>query len=159
MIRRLLLVLGLAAAPLAAAATVAPPPIPPQPDWPPLPQSEPSERPPHGDALGQVWEEDEVSGWRGVWIRRGTSTVFDAYWWHPAGERVQAVLELSGRGREVTLHRQHPDGQSCRYEGRIAANWTDVAGRYTCSWEATPMPWRARIVRIADVTPAVLSPQ
>ncbi|HEY9219784.1 MAG TPA: hypothetical protein VIO94_17175 [Phenylobacterium sp.] len=127
-------------------------------DRPPIPEPPPSAEPPYGDPLGQVWEEDEVSQWRGVWVRRGTSFVFDAYWTHPTGERVLAVLEVSGRGRDVTIMRHHPGDRWCRYDGRIADNWIDVAGEYRCSWGDDVMPWRARIVRMRDVTPAVLAP-
>ena len=152
MVRPLLLCLMLAAAPLAASATVAPPPPPPRP---PLP-AEDTPYPPHGDALGQVWEQEEVSGWTGTWIRRGLSSVFDAYWSHPGGERVLAVLEVQGGGREVSIIRRHANGQSCHYRGHIAPGWREVTGHYTCSWESTPMPWRARIIRMRDVEPQIL---
>lgn len=37
--------------------------------------------------LGTRWDETEVSGWRGVWIRRGNSNVFDAMWTHSNGQK------------------------------------------------------------------------
>jgi hypothetical protein len=119
------------------------PPVPPQLDG-------------SGDVLGDVWEMEEVAGWSGVWIRRAGSRVFDAYWTNANGERVRAELEMWSREREVIVARRHPGGQYCRYDGLVAPDGIHVTGRYTCTWERTPMPWRAQIVRIADAQPTIL---
>lgn len=113
--------------------------------------------PPSSDALGEVWEEDEENEWRGTWIRRGKSTLFDAYWVHPTGERVLAVVEVHVRGQQVEVLRRHADGQGCTYSGTINDNRVDVSGWYSCSWHRHTSPWRAQIVRMQDVSPRILS--
>jgi hypothetical protein len=117
----------------------------------------PPQPPPPPNTLGDVWEEEEENSWRGTWIRRGESNLFDAYWVHPNGERVLAVLEIRNRAREVKVTRRHPDGQGCDYRGEIDENWLAVHGTYSCSWNRHSSPWRARIVRMQDVSPALLS--
>jgi len=113
--------------------------------------------PPYGDALGDAWEMREVSCWRGTWLRRGKTNIFDAYWMHPTGERVRATLEMWLSGHSVVVVRRHPGGQYCRYDGTISPDWWSVEGRYTCTWERTPMAWQARIVRMPEVLPQVLA--
>lgn len=113
--------------------------------------------PPYGDPLGDVWEEEEENAWRGTWIRRGQSRLFDAYWVHSSGERVLAVVEIVSRGRDVDVIRRHGDGQECTYRGTIEPDWVEVRGWYSCSWNRHSSPWRARIVRMRDVSPALLA--
>ena len=48
---------------------------------------------PYGDVLGDAWEIEEVACWRGIWTPR-KGRLWDAYWFHPGGERVKATLEL-----------------------------------------------------------------
>lgn len=149
----------------ASAAPVQRPSPPLEPEWetsrgrPPVPDRSDIGGAPVRDAeaLGDVWEEDEENEWRGVFIRRGQSRLFDAYWVHPSGERVLAVLEIFRRGRTVEIHRRHGDGQGCTYRGTIARNWVDVQGRYSCSWHRHSSPWDAKIIRMRDVSPALLS--
>ena len=149
-----------AIAALVAAPAVATPPLPPpDPPYPPTPppyELEQRSDPAPADLLGQVWEEEEVAGWRGTWIRRGRSPVFDAYWEHPGGERVLTTLEVHQRGRYVTVLRRHANGGACRYEGEFRPGWREVVGRYSCSWAPDQAPWRARIVHVDEVTPQVL---
>ena len=151
----LLCALGLLwqSAPAAATVVVAQPP---QPLPPPPPPADDSARLPGDDALGDVWEMEEVAQWRGVWIRRGRSERFDGYWVHPTGERVRAMLEIHVKGDDLVVQREHPGGQSCTYQGRIGGDRVAVTGTYTCSWERTPMPWRAQIIRMREVSPAIL---
>ena len=111
---------------------------------------------PYGDPLGEVWEVEEVACWRAIWTRRGDGRVWDAYWFHPNGERVRATVELWQRGRSVTMIRRHDRGQYCRYDGTVSADWWTIEGRYTCTWERTPMRWRASIVRMEYALPALL---
>lgn len=160
-ILRLLIAVATATSAWPAASTVVvdePLPQLPQRSQVPLPRDGGLDRPPDGDPLGDVWEMEEVAQWRGVWMRRGNSPIFDGYWTHPSGERVRVPVEIRVRGRSVTVLRGHGGGESCTYVGRIARGWVNVAGTYTCSWERTPMNWRAQIVRMGDVTPAILRP-
>ena len=113
--------------------------------------------PPFGDELGDAWEMEEAACWRGIWTRRGTSHLWDAYWIHPRGERARAVLEIRNRGRDVTVTRRHANGYSCRYSGRISADWWEIAGSYRCSWDPqTIVPWRAQIIRLERSEPELL---
>ena len=111
---------------------------------------------PYGDVLGDTWEVEEVACWRAIWMRRTESRIWDAYWFHPNGERVRAALELWQQGRSVTIVRRHDREQYCRYDGTISSDWWTVEGRYTCTWERTPMRWRASIVRMEYSLPALL---
>lgn len=113
-------------------------------------------QPPYGDALGDVWEMEEVSCWRGTWLRRGTSKIFDGYWKNPNGERIRATLQMRLNGRNVAIIRRHEGSDYCRYDGTISGDWWSASGWYTCTWQKTPMQWRARIVRLPEVTPYVL---
>lgn len=160
------------AALLAASQSGATPPLPP-PEAPPLPPDYVPQPPVDGlvftplprhysndprphDLLGDVWEMREVSSWAAVWLRRGRSHIFDGYWTHPNGERVRTILEIWIDEDKVVALRRHPDGQYCRYDGRLASDWVRIQGQYTCTWERTPMPWQAQIVRIEEVEPAIL---
>ena len=148
---------------IAVAATVAPLACPPSglfaPNVIPPAQNRTEGRPPapYGDVLGDAWEIEEVSCWRGLWTpRSGGGRLWDGYWVHPSGERVKAALELWHDGRKVTMVRRHDRGQYCRYDGTISADWWSIEGRYTCTWERTPMRWRAYIVRTEYALPALL---
>ena len=112
--------------------------------------------PPYGDVLGDAWEEQEVSCWRGTWLRRGRTEIFDAYWVHPSGERVRGTLQMWVNGRTVIVVRRHDRGRYCRYDGVISADWWSVDGSYTCTWQRTPMTWHSRIVRMPEVLPQVM---
>jgi len=114
------------------------------------------QQPPYGDALGDAWEMEEVSCWRGIWLRRGKTSIFDAYWQNPDGERERATLQMWLSGRTVTVVRRHPHGKYCRYDGTISMDWWSAAGWYSCTWERRPMQWRGRIVRLPEVLPNVL---
>ena len=111
---------------------------------------------PYGDVLGDAWEVEEVACWRGIWIRRAEGRLWDGYWVHHRGERVRATLELWHEDRSVTMVRRHDHGQYCRYDGTISADWWMIEGRYTCTWERTPMRWKAYIVRTEYSHPQVL---
>jgi hypothetical protein len=111
---------------------------------------------PYGDVLGDAWEIEEVACWRGIWVPRPSSRLWDGYWFHPSGERVKAPLELWHEGRSVTIVRRHERGQYCRYDGTITPDSWSIEGRYTCTWERTPMRWRAYIMRSEYSLPALL---
>ena len=114
-------------------------------------------RVPYGDRLGDAWEMEEAACWRGIWTRRGSTNVWDAYWIHPRGERARAVLRIESRGRDVVVTRSHANGYTCRYDGSISGDWWEIEGTYRCSWEpATVMPWRAQIIRLERSEPHLL---
>ncbi len=100
--------------------------------------------------LGMRWDEVEVSGWTGVWTRRGASNVFDAHW-TLGGKQDRATLKISMQGNTVNINRQQTDsgssnpGQECRYKGTLAADNVTVTGSYGCDWAAGPYNWRATI--------------
>jgi len=158
---RPLTVLAILLAPAAAGATPPimpdePPPVPPgEMRTPPYRQVVPS-GPIPGDPLGDVWEMEEVASWTGTWIRRGRTGRFDGYWRHPTGERVLAPLDITREGRRVIVIRRHTQGRYCRYDGAFSVDWRAVSGRYTCTWARTPMPWRARVLHLEEVTPELL---
>jgi hypothetical protein len=136
--------------PNCAPALSAEPPIPP-----PTRTFDPSV--PYGDQLGDAWEMEEAACWRGIWTRRGRSNVWDAYWIHPRGERARAELKIDNNGHDVVVRRSHPNGSSCRYEGKISGDWWEINGTYHCSWEPrTIMPWRAQIIRLERSEPQLL---
>ena len=110
---------------------------------------------PYGYMLGDAWEIEEVACWRGIWTPR-EGRLWEGYWFHPTGERVKAPLELWHKGRNVTMVRRHARGEYCRYDGVISPDWWSIEGRYTCTWERTPMLWRAYIVRTEYALPARL---
>lgn len=115
---------------------------------------------PFGDELGEAWEMEEAACWRGIWTRRGRSNAWDAYWIHPRGERARATLKIENRGHDVVVNRSHPNGHSCRYDGRISGDWWEITGTYRCSWEPqTIMPWRAQIIRLERSEPQLLRKQ
>src|SRR5829696_2453596 len=106
----------------AAAATVGPacsdlPLTPNSPIPPPVNRARNRSAPPYGDALGDAWEMQEVSCWRGIWTMRPDKRRMDGYWFHPNGERVRAELELWVDGRSVIVVRRHRGGKYCRYDG------------------------------------------
>ena len=112
---------------------------------------------PYSDELGDAWEMEEAACWRGIWTRRGRGNAWDAYWIHPRGERAWAALKIANRGRDVIVNRNHPNGYSCRYDGKISSDWWEITGTYRCSWEPqTVMPWRAQIIRFERSEPQLL---
>jgi hypothetical protein len=111
---------------------------------------------PYGDVLGDAWEVEEVSCWKAIWSPRAGSKIWDGYWFHPNGERVKATMQVWHQDRSVTVVRRHPRGQYCRYDGIISPDWWTIEGSYTCTWERTPMHWRADIVRTEYAMPALL---
>jgi hypothetical protein len=112
---------------------------------------------PYSDELGDSWEMEEGACWRGIWTRRGASNAWDGYWIHPRGERARATLQIKSRGRAVVVLRQHMNGSSCRYDGKISGDWWEIAGTYRCSWEPQAiLPWRAQIIRLEHSEPRLL---
>ena len=155
----MMLTLSITAA-LTVSPTMCPPAIVSSPNVIPPAENRTASRPPapYGDLLGDAWEIEEVACWRGIWTPRiGRS--WEGYWFHPNGERVKAALELWHSGRNVTMVRRHRDGRYCRYDGEISPDWWSIEGQYTCTWERTPMRWRAYIIRTEYALPALLREQ
>ena len=97
----------------------------------------PPPQPPKGD-LGAVWNEEEVGG-RGVWVRRGTTDVFDARWGN-----VTAELTITLQSGSVEIDRRNSsDGNDCRYLGHFSAE-DRVGGSYTCK-SGGPYLWHATV--------------
>ncbi|MFN2546156.1 MAG: hypothetical protein ABR567_01855 [Myxococcales bacterium] len=109
--------------------------------------------------VGNVWSVEELTGesgeggWRGTWMRRGDSNVFDAVWTHSltGSERFGTVqLDFAARGR-IQLH-VAPDGP--RYDGSYDANVQSISGSVSdcgpCRFKknaCTHCIWRARVKR------------
>jgi hypothetical protein len=91
-----------------------------------------------GDPLGSRWSEEE-NGWRGEWVRRGNSNIFDATW--TGSGTVRAVLTISISGDVVSVSRQNAsDTNNCQYQGVLRGR--SVSGTYQCvsgggQWSAT----------------------
>lgn len=97
---------------------------------------------PPQDRLGRRWDEQE-GGWRGTWVRRGRSNIFDATWTHPGQKDVTAVLTIQLQGNAVRVERRNSsDGNNCDYRGTLSPDGTTVTGQFACdqgggSWSAT----------------------
>lgn len=98
--------------------------------------------------LSESWEEGE-DGWSGVWLRRGKSRIFDAYW-TKGSEVERAILKVSinPRTRAVRVHRTNtfynkgPRFGVGWYEGTIDSSGM-ITGRYKCEWSKI-LPWKAQ---------------
>src|SRR5206468_10911225 len=75
--------------------------------------------PPEGNALGDVWEVQEMAG-RALWMRQENGRLWDGYWLENNGKRVRASLELWQKDHAVTLVRHQDAGNYCRYDGAIS---------------------------------------
>jgi hypothetical protein len=97
-----------------------------------------------GCGLGKSWNEEE-SGWRSVWTRRGNSNVFDASYTGPSGERASTVNTVTIEGNRVSINRtSSSEGNLCRYEGTIQADGVTITGTYNCR-DGVTRNWRATI--------------
>jgi hypothetical protein len=88
--------------------------------------------------------QEEESGWKSVWTRRGTSDVFDASFTGPSGQKGSTVNTVTVKGNTVQISRtSSTDGNLCTYEGTLQSDGTTVEGTYSCSmggrrsWRAT----------------------
>jgi hypothetical protein len=90
--------------------------------------------------LGHTWNEEE-SGWRSVWTRRGNSNVFDARFTGPAGQKASTVNTVTIEGNRISIKRtSSSDGYLCTYQGTIQADGVTIIGTYSCGnrkWRAT----------------------
>lgn len=93
--------------------------------------------------LGTRWEIEE-GGWRGVWIRRGNSNIFDGTWTREGARPITAILRMQLDGNFVCISRRNSsDGNSCQYVGRIEGR--RVTGFNVC--DRGGGPWSGTIMR------------
>ncbi len=98
------------------------------------------------DILGTVWKAQEYGEWKGQWIRRGYSTIFDVSL--KDGERggtktFQAFV--TRKGNKVHIQSKNSsDKRDSVYDGEISPDGTTVAGTYTCAGGG-PYCWSASI--------------
>jgi hypothetical protein len=121
-----------------AAAVLTPPTSMCDPDLRPSPQTAIGRAAPaYSDALGDVWEIEEVSCWRGTWLRRGKSRRFDAYWVKPDGSRERARLEMWFKGSLVVLRairgQENTVGTTRRWRRTVGTSTGTIAARGTLS--------------------------
>lgn len=94
--------------------------------------SAPLTQPKYG--LGSRWEVNEGC-WRGVYVRRGNSNLFDAEWTLLDGRRFTAEVTLNVQGNRVTGQRRRATlGGDCNLAfGTIGSDGVTVTGRWDCS--------------------------
>ena len=111
------------------------------------------------ELLGRFWNETEED-WRGLWVRRGLTRIFDAEWTLGTAKET-AVLEIHINGNQITVMRQntsstHNNQGHCSYTGTIT-NGT-IRGTYSCDWAGNnTFPWQAQIISARmDASPEVI---
>lgn len=84
--------------------------------------------------LGSRWEVNEGC-WRGVYVRRGNSNVFDAEWTLLDGRRFTAEVTLNVQGNQVTGQRRRATlGGDCNLAfGTLGPDGVTVTGRWDCT--------------------------
>jgi hypothetical protein len=88
---------------------------------------------PYDSQLGTRWQVNE-QGWRGVWIRRGASNIFDARWNTPGQAEIQGVVEIRLDGRNIRMSRTDMfTGQRCEYRGEVSRDWRSARGWLSCN--------------------------
>jgi hypothetical protein len=87
--------------------------------------------------LAATWDEEET-GHKGVWTRRGTSNVYDAVW-----GKISAVMTVTQTGKKLTIERRNSsDANDCDYTGTISPDGVTIVGQYKCN-SGGPYNWRA----------------
>src|SRR3989338_1318660 len=80
--------------------------------------------------LGNWWCENEGSGWAGIWIRRSSTNIFDAFWVRSGQSDVTATLTMTVNGSNVFIERRNSsDGNDCDYTGS-SPDSINVSGTY-----------------------------
>ena len=79
--------------------------------------------------LGTRWELNEAC-WRGVYVRRGNSNVFDAEWTLLDGRRFTAEITIEIQGNRVFVQRRRAtrDGDADLVNGTLGADGVTVTG-------------------------------
>jgi hypothetical protein len=100
------------------------------------------------DILGGAWKTSECGEWRGMWVRRGRSNVFDAVTQKQAdgsaAKTFTAIVAVRGKSVYV-MSRDATDGRNCSYEGTISADGKAIYGQCTFS-AGGGYPWEAHIL-------------
>jgi uncharacterized caspase-like protein len=101
---------------------------------------------PRNDWRGQVWQSDEGGDdWKGIWQRRGRSSLFDAEWRDVNnGGYDSSQLYISVDGDNVTVFRHQEKGR-CVYTGKLQKDRKTIIGSVTCNWVRNA-PWRASLI-------------
>lgn len=96
--------------------------------------------------LGKVWTVTEhCSGmtWKGTWIRRGKSNIFDAKWKSRDGKSLTSVLAVVGvADGKVKLFREDKKGY---YEASISYDHTRLTNGWATWYKPHCSPWNAVI--------------
>jgi hypothetical protein len=115
-------------------------------------EAEARRAPPQHDAyahLGHYWDETE-GAWRGTWVRNPGRAWFDAVWWSQQHGRETATLRIRFEQQDVVVveRTQRHDSKTrgtCTYRGTLDRTRNRVAGRYSCTFGGTDLPWSAVI--------------
>ena len=101
---------------------------------------------PRNDWRGQVWQSNEGGDdWKGIWQRRGRSSLFDAEWREVNGGGYDASqLYVTIDGDNVLVFRHQEKGR-CVYSGRLQKDRKSIIGSVTCNWVRNA-PWRASLI-------------
>jgi hypothetical protein len=86
-----------------------------------------------------------VSGWDGIWTRRGNTNTFDGEW-RKGKTIVRTVTRIERTGDSIKAIRElSSDGYRCVYEGKMKG--TGVEGTYRCAGPGgdygQPAPFKA----------------
>ncbi|MDB4955805.1 MAG: hypothetical protein JWO36_3374 [Myxococcales bacterium] len=104
--------------------------------------------------LGARWETTE-GAWRGTWVRRPSSDVFDGTWSSQQYPTFKGTLKIHLDTRAVVVERQDLDGfpgtssaNRCVYRASIDATGSNIVdGTVSCTNSGVVYPWSARILR------------
>jgi hypothetical protein len=101
---------------------------------------------PRNDWRGQVWQSNEGGDdWKGIWQRRGRSSLFDAEWREVNGGGYDtAQLYVTVEGDNVAAFRHQEKGR-CIYTGKLQRDRRTIIGQVTCNWVRNA-PWRASLI-------------
>jgi hypothetical protein len=101
---------------------------------------------PRNDWRGQVWQSNEGGNdWKGIWQRRGRSSLFDAGWRDVNnGGYDTSQLYLTVDGDNVTVFRHQEKGR-CVYSGKLQKDRKTIIGTVSCNWVRNA-PWRASLI-------------
>ena len=86
-----------------------------------------------------IVREQGINTWTGIWVRRGTTNVFDGTWTKTTGDtKISEILTITIDGDQVKILR----GKTCTYTGTMRGRnasgtmiFTDRKGDFT--WSAT----------------------
>lgn len=98
------------------------------------------------DWRGQTWQSNEGGNdWKGLWHRRGLSSLFDAEWRDVNnGGYDTSLLYMTVSGDNVLVFRHQEKGR-CVYSGRLQQDRRTVIGTVSCNWVRNA-PWRASLI-------------